>query len=75
MTMLDCTSTRADKCGPNVCELVMESLKDRHREECEQESDVERSGDEVYRNGECLRLNSIRDFESKRAENGVPNMR
>ena len=75
MTMLDCTSTRADKCGPNVCKLVMQSLKDRHREESEQESDVERSGDGVYRNGEWLRLISIRDFERKIVENGGPNMR
>ena len=40
MSMSDYESNRANEVGPNVRELVMKSLKDRHREEGEQETDV-----------------------------------
>ena len=40
MSMCDCESNSANKGGPNVHELVMKGLKDRHREEGEQETDV-----------------------------------
>ena len=41
----DCERNRAEKGGPNVCELVMESLRHRHREETEQKMEVDWSGD------------------------------
>ena len=53
----------------------MQSLKDRHREDGEQETEVESGADEVYRNGEGLGLIFIRNFESKKVDNGEPNMR
>ena len=39
--MRDCESKGDDNRGPNVCELVMKSSKDRDREEGELETSVE----------------------------------
>lgn len=38
---------RANKGGPNVRELVIQSRKDRHREEDVQHTAVERRGDQI----------------------------
>ena len=68
----DCESKRADKRGPNVRKVVMQCLKVRHREQSKQETEVEKSRDGVCENGEGLGLIFIRDFESKRVDNGGP---
>lgn len=56
-------------------QLVMQNLKNKHCEKSEQEREVERNRDRLCRNGEGLGLIPIRNFESKSADNGGPQMR
>ena len=72
---VECESNRVDKEGPSVRELEMQSLKAGPREGGKQETEVKSSADEVYINGEGLGKNPTRNFESKKVDNGGPDMR
>ena len=48
----------------------MQSMKNGHRIDGEQETEIDRSGNGVSRNGERLGLIVICDFDNKRVDNG-----
>ena len=56
-------------------QLVMQNLKNKHREKSEQETEVERNRDRLCWNGEGLGLIPICNFESKSPDNGGLKMR